>query len=291
MRCLELMRLTRLVELSRGNESIVIGLIDGPVDIGNPGLDSRRIKAVAPDEPIHCRDRHSAACGHGTYIAGILAGESEADFPGLCPGCTILAVPVFDEFADGRSTFASPDAVGRAIVGCVKAGARLVNISAAFPAHAIGASPKLLAALDFAAERQVLIVVAAGNYGRIGGSVLLAHPGVIPVIAYGLDGLPAAYSNLGSSIGTRGIGAVADGFDGLGPPGSAGTGGGTSAASAMVTGSLALLWSLCLDASPAAIRAAAIPDRWERRRSIVPPLLDGESAYARLLSTTARCAA
>src|SRR5438128_7013648 len=94
-------------------------------------------------------------------------------------------------------------------------------------------------ALDHALQRGVLIVVAAGNQGTLGSSVITRHPWVIPVVAYDLRGRPMDQSNLGNSIGRRGLGAPGNAVTSLGAQGPPLTFAGTSAATPFVTGAIA----------------------------------------------------
>ncbi len=74
-------------------------------------------------------------------------------------------------------------------------------------------------ALDYAASRGVIPLVAAGNQGTMGSSAITHHPWVIPVAAYDLLGRPMSQSNLGNSIGRRGLGAPGEDINSLGADG------------------------------------------------------------------------
>jgi subtilisin family serine protease len=126
----------------------------------------------------------------------------------------------------------------------------------------------------------VLVVAAAGNQGVLGSSPITRHPWVLPVVAYGRAGRPMAYSNLGGSIGLRGVGAPGEAIEILNPGGGTRTGGGTSAAAAVVTGVLALLASLVPQAGAPALRSALTGGG--RRRTVTPPPLDAGAALERL---------
>ena len=101
----------------------------------------------------------------------------------------------------------------------------------------------LHAALDHAAHCSVLVVAAAGNQGRVGSSVITAHPRVIPVVACDSKGRPTAESNLGSFIGRHGLAAPGENIVSLRGDGKTQTTTGTSAAAPFVTGTIALLLS------------------------------------------------
>ena len=134
-------------------------------------------------------------------------------------------------------------------------------------------------ALDRAARRGVIVVVAAGNQGTLGSTAITRHPWVIPVVAYDLRGRPMEHSNLGSSIGRRGLGASGDRVTSLGANGKPLTLGGTSAAAPFVTGTVALLWSEFPAASATEIKLAVRGASMARRTTVVPPLLDAWAAY------------
>lgn len=124
------------------------------------------------------------------------------------------------------------------------------------------------------------MVVAAGNQGIIGSSAITRHPSVIPVCAFDLQGRPLSLTNLGSSLGRRGLGAPGEGIASLSTDGKSRTFGGTSAAAPFVTGAIALLRSEFPTATGVEVRSAVTQACSPRRRTaIVPPLLDAWAAY------------
>jgi subtilisin family serine protease len=175
---------------------------------------------------------------------------------------------------------ATPAELASAIVDTVKAGARVINLSAALQSSARGWKA-LEQALDFAGARGAITVAAAGNQASVGGSAITSHPWVIPVVGCDLHGRPTLESNLGNSIGKRGLAAPGENITSLGTDGEAKTFGGTSAAAPFVTGAIALLWSEFPGARAPQIRLALMP-KSRRPRTIVPPLLDAWAAYQSL---------
>jgi subtilisin family serine protease len=142
-----------------------------------------------------------------------------------------------------------------------------------------GPQRQLEEALDFAAARGVIPVAAAGNQGTLGSSPITRHPWVIPVVAYDSQGRPLGFSNLGKSIGTRGLGAPGHKIAGLGLSGQTLSLSGTSVAVPFVTAALALLWSAFPAASPAQLKSAVRQAAGPRRPAVVPPLLNAWAAY------------
>ena len=146
--------------------------------------------------------------------------------------------PIFAENAAGNAEMprATPAELAAAIAETVDAGARVINLSAALLQPSGKGERELEHALDYAAQRGVLVVAAAGNQSRVGSSVITRHPWVIPVVACDLQGRPTAESNLGGSIGRWGLAASGENIVSLGSAGKPQTYAGTSAAAPFVTG-------------------------------------------------------
>lgn len=253
-----------LMARTEGDRSIQVGLVDGAVALDHAALRPGAVRSAASALPSR----------HGTAVAGVLAAERDSGAPAVCPGCSIVVVPLLD----GRSVV-GPGELAHAILACLAEGATLINVSAAF----VGSFPEdraLRDALDSAAERGALVVAAAGNAGRVGGSPLAGHPVVLPVASCTAAGGPLATSNLAASIGQRGVLAPGDPVPSLAPGGGMAPLGGTSLAAALVTGALALAWSLAPGSSVQQLRAGLSGPR-STRRSIVPPLLDATALLAR----------
>ena len=274
---LALVGLDRLMASSSGSRSVRVALLDGPVATSHPDLADAHLQAVGDGPGAACTQRHSGACAHGTFVAGILAASRGSRAPALCPGCTLLVRPIFREVTgDGHLPAATPEEVAEAILECVSAGARVLNLSAAIAEPSTRVERRLRESLDYAAVRGALVVAAAGNQGTLGSSVITRHPWVIPVVAYDRQGRPTRESNLGSSMGRRGLGAPGEAIESLGSEDAPHVGGGTSAAAAFVTGAIALLWSLLPSAGPSELKHAVTYGG--RRSGVSPPLLDAEAA-------------
>jgi subtilisin family serine protease len=278
---LDQVRLTALMERATGRPEIAIGLIDGPVIMAHPDLADARIREVPGGRPGACARASSVACQHGTFVTGILAARRGSPAPGIAPACTLLLRPIFAEgdAGDAGMPSATPEELARAIADCLEAGARILNLSVALAQPWSRGQRELQLALDQAVRRGALVVAAAGNQGTVGGSVITRHPWVIPVAACDRGGRPVGSSNLGRSIGQRGLSAPGESITSLGAQGPPVTLGGTSVAAPFVTGSIALLWSEFPDAPAAEIRGALLRAHGPRRTTVVPPVLDAWSAY------------
>jgi subtilisin family serine protease len=190
--------------------------------------------------------------------------------------------PIFSEVSvhDERLPVATLQMVADAIIECVNAGARLINVSASLPVPSGRAERGLLEALDYAAERNAIVVVAAGNEGVVAGSVITQHPWVLSVVACDSEGAPTRQSNLGRSIAMGGMLAPGENITSVDAAGGLRPFVGTSAAAPVVTGTLALLWSLFPFVSASDLRDAIMgPGGRRRRLQLVPPLLDAWAAH------------
>jgi subtilisin family serine protease len=290
MNPLELVKLTALMEHTSGSPEVKIGLIDGPVFTQHSDLAGEHLREIPGNNGATCTQANSTACLHGTFVAGILSARRNSPAPAICPECTLLVRPLFSEATSGSEQMpsATPQELARAIIECVNAGARVINLSLALAQPSINEEEFLEETLNQAVRRGVIVVVAAGNQGTLGSSAITRHPWVIPVVACDLRGRPMNQSNLGSSIGRRGLCAPGDGITSLGVEGHPLTLGGTSVAVPFVTGSVALLWSEFPAAAAAQIKLAISHASAPRRASLVPPLLDTAAAYQILLTTNVR---
>jgi len=290
MNPLDLIKIIPLMERTSGSPDVKIGLVDGPVSTQHPDLSGGQLFEVSGNNGANCARANSMACLHGTFIAGILSAKRSSPAPAICPDCTLLIRPIFTETTSGREQMpsATPQELAVAIIDCIGAGARVVNLSLALAQPSIKGERALEEAFDLAVRRGVIVVAAAGNQGALGSSAITRHPWVIPVVACDLAGRPMNESNLGGSIGKRGLRAPGDGVTSLGAQGKPLTLGGTSVAAPFVTGAIALLWSEFPAASAAQIKLAVTQGSTPRRASVVPPLLDAAAAYQNLSMANAR---
>lgn len=282
MNPLHMTGLSLLMARTLGIPDVVIGLIDGPVAEDHPDLFRENLRRI-PTVTSQCKDMDSMACRHGTFIAGILNAKRSSALPGICPGCTLLVRPVFSETETGGGLpRAYPVEIASAIVECVDAGTRLLNLSVALEEQSREADRKLKEALDYAERKKVIVSAAAGNQGLIGGSALTRHPWVIPVDACDLQGRVTVYSNLAGTIARKGVCAPGEKIASVGRNGQRVRISGTSTATAFVTGAIALLWSEAPRANAEQIKSAVISASTGRRRRTVPPLLNAWEAYQAL---------
>ena len=162
-------------QFSRG-EGQTVAIIDTGV---RPGP---RLGAVEPGgDYIGTTDGLTDCDGHGTLVAGIVAGQPGDDgFSGVAPAARLLSLRTASAMIsprlggdDPRTTRVITDitALARAIVHAADLGARVITISTTtcLPADRNVDQTALGAALRYAAvEKDALIVAAAGDAGQTG---------------------------------------------------------------------------------------------------------------------------
>lgn len=290
MNPLDLVKLTALMVRTSGSPEVKIGLIDGPVVTQHPDLAGENLREISGNDRATCTQPNSTACLHGTFVAGILSAKRDSPAPAICPNCTLLIRAIFAEVTTGSEQLpsATPQELATAIIECMDAGARVINLSLALGQPSSKGEKSLEEALNQAVRRGVIVVAAAGNQGTLGSSAITRHSWVIPVVACDLRGRPTNESNLGSSIGRLGLCAPGEAITSLNATGQPLTLGGTSVAVPFVTGAIALLCSEFSAATAAQIKLAITQPSLPRRAAIVPPLLDAEAAYQFLLAANTR---
>ena len=219
--------LRSVMSISKGEPNIVIGIIDGPVQLNHPAFQRSRIRTARDSQMNTCKNASSIACSHGTFVAGILCAERGLSAPAICPNCEIILNPVFMEEKDNTDKkdilfpSTTPEELAIAIIDTVNAGARVINLSLGLSLSSLAEYDKLLEAYDYALHKSVIIIVAAGNQGSIGNISLINHRWIVPVAACDENGHLDPTSNFGPSIGNRGLMAPGVNVMSTSPSGSA----------------------------------------------------------------------
>jgi len=116
-----------------GSPEVKIGLVFGAVVTRHPDLSGDRLREIRGNNGATCTQANSTACLHGTFVAGILSAKRNSRAPAICPNCTLLIRPIFAEATSGREQMpnATPKELAAAIIDCIDAGARVINLSLA----------------------------------------------------------------------------------------------------------------------------------------------------------------
>jgi hypothetical protein len=141
----------------RYGANLSLGVIDTSVDASHPALLGKNIRFRS----FHREGRKPSTSGHGTAIAAMLVGNASIDgWGGLVPGAKLFAANVFEVTKSGR-TVSSLEAFMKAMDWMIVNEVQVVNLSIA------GSSSQLMnAAVQKALYNNVVLVAAAGNFGR-----------------------------------------------------------------------------------------------------------------------------
>lgn len=207
----EAIAFSRLATLGGGDERICVAILDGPVDLSHPCFRGAMLTELSTGASSTERRVSNA---HGTHVASMLFGQPDTTVVGLTPRCRGLIVPVFTTGNESGSLSCSQLDLARALLLAVENGADIINISGGQLSTSGEPEPLLAKALEACANKDVLVVAAAGNDGCDCLHIPAATPSVLAVGALDGDGAPLPSSNWGSIYQSHGI--MAPGTDMLG---------------------------------------------------------------------------
>ena len=214
---------------------VTVGVVDTGVDGNQPFLRGDVLPGV---DVVNGGGPADTDCdGHGTFVAGLIAGQqiSGFGFSGVAPEATILPIRQADSSSDGTAV-----TLANGIRAAVSRDAQVINVSIVTAQPTLG----LAQAVRYALAHNVVIVAAAGNDFAEGNAVQYpaGFPGVLAVGAVGENGQRANFSESGPnvSVAAPGTNLLGPGAGGVGLVSSAG---GTSFATAFVSGVAALVRS------------------------------------------------
>ncbi|MFJ2026400.1 S8 family serine peptidase [Streptomyces sp. NPDC087897] len=220
-------------------EGIKVAVIDTGVNASTPSLRGQVLKGVdvtgAPGDETDDYD------GHGTTMAELIAGTGKrGGLKGLAPGAKIIPVRMSDaDFMQKRSTVISDTA--KAIRAAADSDAHIISMS-------FGSESSLRTnqeAVTYAEGKGKLFLASVGNDGdgENAREYPAAYPEVVGVASADRNGKVAAYSQHSGTVDLASPGNDVptwcdNAFEKYCP------GEGTSAATAIASGSAALVWSL-----------------------------------------------
>jgi cyanobactin maturation PatA/PatG family protease len=233
--------LKKLWSETRGDPKICVAVLDGIVDQNHPcfdGADLTRLPSLVSGEA----NENGSMSAHGTHVASIIFGQPDSPVEGIAPHCRGLIIPVF---ADDRLRLSQLD-LARAIEQAVNAGANIINVSAGQLTDEGEADTWLEKSVQLCQENNVLLIAATGNDGCECLHVPASLPTVLAVGAMDDQGKPTHFSNWGGEYQNQGILAPGENILGAKPGGGTTRLNGTSFATPIVSGVVALLLSLQL---------------------------------------------
>jgi subtilisin family serine protease len=167
-----------------------VAVVDTGVDTTGADLSDGRVLSGASCLSGTCvSDSAADDNGHGTSVAGVLAGSANdsAGIAGEAFGSPVLPVKALDSAGSGTA-----DSIAAGIIYAADNGARVVNLSLAGPF-----SQTICDAVSYATTAGALVVAAAGNEGWNLATYPAACPGAIGVGATDANDRTPFWSNYG----------------------------------------------------------------------------------------------
>ena len=223
--------------ISSGSSSIPIAILDTGIDQSHEDLKSKIAKNTNHSRSSTVDDRY----GHGTHVAGSAAAatNNSTGVAGTCPDCNLYNVKVLGDTGSG-----SDSSVANGTTWSADNGAKVVNMS-------LGGSGSntLQLAVDYAWNKGVVLVAAAGNDDVSSRQYPAAYDKVIAVGSTDKNDLKSSFSNYGSWVdvaapGSSILSSAPDQLNIIWKRGvKYGTISGTSMAAPHVAGVAGLVWS------------------------------------------------
>jgi serine protease AprX len=119
--------------------------------------------------------------GHGTHVAGTIGGSGALSYNysyhGLAPRVTFVILKVLDQNGAGYTSDVIR-AIDFAVANRASLGVDIINLSLGHPIYEPAASDPLVQAVEQASQAGVIVVVAAGNYGKNPTTGLPGYAGI-----------------------------------------------------------------------------------------------------------------
>jgi subtilisin family serine protease len=192
-----------------------IAILDTGVDSSHPALDDLDDDPGTTDRKVIINVNFTDDAnfndlyGHGTHVAGIAAGTYAGSiYQGVAPGAQLWNVKVLNQYGWGYESWiingVSFASLGPDGITGTEDEADIINMSLGALNYSDGTDP-LSQAVNLAAERGVVVVVAAGNHGSELNSI--GTPGVaekvITVGASDKNDTLASFSSRGPTVDAR----------------------------------------------------------------------------------------
>jgi serine protease len=178
---------------SAWNDTKGSGITVAVIDTGiSPVRDLQETEFVPGYDFINDQEDASDDVGHGTHVAGTIAQSTNNSYgtAGVAYEAKLMPLKVL---GTGGGTVAD---IAEAIRFAADNGADVINMSLG----GAGESKLMEEAIDYAHDKGVVIIAAAGNANRNAASYPARYPKVIGVSALDSAGVKAPYSNFGAGV-------------------------------------------------------------------------------------------
>jgi subtilisin family serine protease len=133
---------------------VVVAVLDSGVDAKHPDLVGQVLPGV---DLVDGGDGRIDPVGHGTTVAGLIAGRADdnSGVAGIAPGAKVLPVRVLDQ----QNKYDDPAVIAKGVRWAVDHGAEVLNLSLGGALR----SDAIAEALRYAAAHDVVVVACTGN--------------------------------------------------------------------------------------------------------------------------------
>ncbi|MGH1337837.1 MAG: S8 family serine peptidase [Aureispira sp.] len=248
--------ISKLQQQTKG-KGVKVAILDGSIDTSHPCFVGSNISFT------NNMPSSDMATTHGTHVASIMLSNEVEELKGICPEVECISIPIFRAREDGNIIPSSQLELARSIETALNSGVDIINISAGEKVLSAEPQQRLQRIIERCVEEGVLLISAVGNDGCPCIHVPAIHPNILAVGALDMEGVPTSFSNWGKPYQFNGIMAPGEAIKGANPEGGYSERSGTSFATPIVSGVVALIYSylkhtLLLPITPLSIRAAIL---------------------------------
>jgi subtilisin family serine protease len=181
-----------------------VAIIDSGIDATHPDLADaleagawvKRVTRGGMSVTAVAAGDHTDPVGHGTHVAGLVAGDDDgAGIVGVAPDARLI--PIGLDFSNIYTNQQFDRMLTKAVEVAVAADADVINMSLGANAAAVGCT-----AVELANANDIVVVVAAGNYGAYSNPAEFpaSCPGVVTVSATRDDGQTTFWSSFDAPV-------------------------------------------------------------------------------------------
>lgn len=230
--------LASLWKQTTGSPFVTVAVIDSALDYDHECFAGADLRSTENGEY-----NPTSGLAHGTEVSSILFAQHTSPIKGISPMCKGIGITIYEN-GQGKLRPASQVDLARAINIAIENKADIINISGGQLSVSASSETLLANAVKKCSEKGILIVAAAGNDGCQCLHLPAAEPLVMAVGSMNKDNHPSPFSNWGDAYKRNGLLFPGNNIPVAQPDGRYGIKSGTSYASAIAAGVVALLLSL-----------------------------------------------
>lgn len=180
--------LNHLKKIGQFGKGIVIGVIDGLVDLDHPEITNANITVI--------NNSQDKTTDHGTAVTSVICSPRF----GIAPAATIINIPIFTANGYTNSSGCSQRTLAKAIDTAIDSGCTIINISGSSLSDSGLGTDELRNAIERCHSKNIIVVAAVGNEGQQSEAIPASYPSVLAVGASDDNDIPATFNNYGRQL-------------------------------------------------------------------------------------------